>query len=166
MFQVNDVIVYGKYGVCKVTDIGTLSMGGADSNKKYYTLRPIYQQDSVVYVPVDNDKIVMRDIISKEEAEKLIEDIPNMEDIWIANERDRENQYKAALKTCDCRELVKMIKTIYQRKLSRIQDGKKATTVDEKYFRMAEEKLYGELAFVLNIDKGKVYSYISEHIEN
>lgn len=44
--------------------------------------------------------------------------------------------------------------------------GKKATTVDEKYFRMAEEKLYGELAFVLNIEKEDVQSYISECIDN
>lgn len=166
MFQVNDVIVYGKYGVCRVTNVGTLSMGGADSDKNYYTLRPIYQQDSVVYVPVDNDKVVMRTIISKSEVENLISDIPNMEDIGITSERERENKYKAALNTCDCRELIKMIKTIYQRKLSRIQDGKKATTVDEKYFRMAEEKLYGELAFVLNIEKEDVQSYISERIDN
>ena len=165
MFQVNDVIMYGKHGVCKVTEVGTLSMGSADKDKKYYTLHLIYQNDAVVYVPVDNDKIVMRTIISKEEAENLISDIPNMESIWIANERERENQYKAALKTCDCKELIKMIKTIYQRKLSRMQDGKKATTVDEKYFHMAEDKLYGELAFVLNIDKENVQGYITERIE-
>lgn len=164
MYKINDVIVYGKHGVCRIDGIGALSMGSAD--KEYYTLRPIYQQDAVVYVPVDNDKIVMRYVISKPEAENIINDIPKMEFIVVANERERENMYKEILKNCDCREIVRMIKTIHQRKITRLQDGKKSTAIDEKYFRMAEEKLYGELAFALDIEKEKVYPYILKYIQS
>lgn len=164
MYQVNDVVVYGKNGICKVTEIGTLSMSMVDRKKLYYTLRPIYQHEAVIYVPVDNCKTVMRPVISKEDAERLIEEIPDLQVVWITNEREREAQYRSMLQTCDCRELVKIIKTLYQRKKSRIQDGKKVTVVDERYFRIAEEQLYGELAYALDIDKNQVSTYITDSI--
>ena len=116
MFQVNDLIVYGNHGVCKVENVGTLSISMADKQKQYYTLRPVYQHESVIYAPVDNNKTIMRFVLSKEEVEDLIQDIPNIESAWIGNEREREVQYRAALQTCDCRELVKIIKTLYHRK--------------------------------------------------
>lgn len=165
MFQVNDVVIYGHHGVCEITKIGTLEMPMADKKKLYYTLRPVYHKDSSVYAPVENRKIIMRPVISKETAEELIQHIPEIETVWIMNEKAREIQFKEALQTCDCEELVKIIKTLYQRKQQRLESGKKVTVVDEKYFRQAEEKLYEELAFVLDMDKNKVGQYISEHME-
>lgn len=161
MFQVNDVVIYGNHGVCRITAIGTLAMSMADRHKTYYTLRPVYQQTAVIYAPVDNPKTIMRKIISREEAEELIKEVPLIESVWIVNEKEREFQYKAALQTCDCRELVKIIKTLYLRKKSRIQNGKKVTAVDEKYFRLAETQLYEELAYTLQMEKEQVAPYIT-----
>lgn len=162
MFQVNDTVIYGNHGVCKITDIGTLSISMIDKNKQYYTLQPVYQQTAVIYAPVENPKTLMRPVISKEDAEALIKEIPEIDSVWIASEKEREHQYKAALQTCDCRELVKIIKTLYMRKAARIQNGKKVTAVDEKYFRLAEARLYEELAYVLDMDKTQIAPYISD----
>ena len=166
MFQVNEVVVYGCHGVCKIMEIGTLSMPMADKEKVYYTLKPLYRKESVVYAPVENQRIVMRAVISKEEADALIFKIPQIETVWIVNEKARETQFKEALQTCNCEELITIIKTLYQRKQERLESGKKVTIIDEKYFHQAEEKLYEELAYVLGMDKNKVAVYISEHIEN
>ena len=68
--------------------------------------------------------------------------------------------YRECIKTNDCEELVKIIKTIYMRKQKRIQAGRKVTAVDAKYFHMAEDNLYGELAVALNISRGEVENYI------
>lgn len=160
----DDIVVYGNRGVFKVMNVGTLSISVADKHKQYYTLCPVYRQETVLYVPVENQKIIMRAVVSREEAEKLVAEIPEIETAWIANEREREAQYKAALKSCDCRELIKIIKTLYQRKKTRMKVGKKATAVDERYFRQAEEQLYEELAYSLGIGKEKVQSYIVESI--
>lgn len=165
MFQVNDVVIYGHHGVCEVTNIGTLVMPMADKEKLYYTLRPVYRKESVVYAPVENQRIVMRAVISKEDAEGLIQKIPQIETVWIVNEKAREAQYKESLQTCDCEELIKIIKTLYHRKRERLESGKKVTVIDEKYFRQAEEKLYEELAYVLGMEKNKVSAYIAGHME-
>ncbi len=164
MYSVNDMVVYGNQGVCEVINIGTLSMSMVDKKKEYYTLRPYYHKDAAVYVPVDNVTAVMRPVISKKEAEQLIKKIPDIDYAWIVNEQERETQYKTALRTCDCEELIKIIKTLFKRKKSRIDAGKKVTVVDERYFKQAENQLYEELAFALGIDKSDVGDYIAKTI--
>ena len=164
MFAVNDYIVYGNHGVCKVENIGTVSLAMVDKDKVYYTLRPVYKNEAVVYAPVENPKSSIRPVLTKEEADALIEEIPQLESVWIANEKEREAQYKAALKSCDCRELIRIIKTLYCRKMDRIRDGKKVTVVDERYFRQAEDQLYGELAFVMEMERSQMGDYLTERI--
>ena len=70
------------------------------------------------------------------------------------------NGIKEALKTCDCRVWVSMIKALYLRKQDRIEHKKKVTDLDERYFRMAEDYLNSELSLALDISKEKINEYI------
>ena len=162
MFEIGEYVVYGTRGVCQVEKIGEVNMG--EKGKLYYTLIPVYQFGSRIFTPVDSNKVIMRTVISKKEAMKLIDDIENIETIWIIDEKTRELTYKEAVRKCDCRELVKIIKTLYVRKMFRIAEGKKVTANDEKYLKIAEDSLYGELAFPLEMDKNKVESFIIEQV--
>ncbi|HAG70021.1 MAG TPA: CarD family transcriptional regulator [Lachnospiraceae bacterium] len=164
MFQKDDMVVYGSQSVCRIVNIGTLSMSMIDRKKKYYTLKPIYQRDSVVYVPVDSEKPVMRPVITKEQAQKLIKNIPNIKAAWIEKEVEREQEYKKAISSCDPEQLIMIIKTLYSRKKARIEDGKKVTVIDERYFKMAEKQLHEELAYALEIPKEEIADYISGYM--
>lgn len=101
-------------------------------------MRPVHEKHGKVFTPVDNEKIVMRRVISKEEAEKLIREIPQIEGLWIGNEKQREEKYRECMKSCKCAEWVRIIKTLYERKVSRLKQGKKITATDERYLRMAK----------------------------
>ena len=161
MFQINDLVVYGKNGVCSVKGIGTLSL--INNDRIYYTLVPVYNKEEIIYAPVENGRIVMREVISREDAKELIDIFPDLEETVVANERDRENcPRKYTRPDYFLSERMDMIKTIYNRKCKRISEGKKVTVVDEKYFRQAEEQLFGELAFALDVDKTKISEMISE----
>ena len=140
MYLVGEYIVYGTSGVCKVEAVGSMQMSGVNKDKLYYTLAPLYSKE-------------------------LIEQIPTIELLWVADEKRREDIYKTALRTCDCREWIKIIKTLSLRKMSRIAEGKKVTVSDGKYLHMAEERLYEELALALDMDKDEVVEYITEHVE-
>lgn len=164
MFKIDEYIIYGTNGVCKVNSIGTLDIGGIDKNRLFYTLEPVYSKGSAVYTPVDSTKVIMRKIVTKEEALELIDDIPNIETIPASNDRFQEDGYRAAMKKHDCREWVKIIKTLYLRKQERILNGKKFTSTDERYMGLAENGLYGELAVALNISKQDVEEYIVKRI--
>ena len=49
---------------------------------------------------------------------------------------------------------------IYQRKKTRQEQGKKTTTVDGRYFNLAENLLYSELELVLQKNKDEIYQMI------
>lgn len=165
MFDVGDYVVYGSEGVCRVGAVGTLDLDGKKTEKMYYTLFPVYVSGTKVYTPVDNKKIVMRAIISKDETNRLISEIPDMKPIEVTDERSREQTYKEVIRACDCRELVRLIKTVYTRRQKRISGGKKVTAVDEKYYKSAEEQLYGELAIPLELKREEVRDYITGCIQ-
>lgn len=162
MFDVGEYIIYGTNGVCQVSSVGKLAISNDD--KLYYTLIPIYSKSSTVYTPVDNERVVMRRLISKEEAKKLVENISSVETIFVDDEKKREECYKQALRTCECTEWVKLIRTSYLRIQDRRNNGKKTINSDEKYLKAAEDYLYGELAIALDIDKDKVREYIVEKV--
>ncbi len=161
MFETGDYIVYGNTGICRVMGVTTMDMEGIPKNRLYYILRPDGQAEGKIFTPVDNHKMVMRRMMSKEEAENLIEEIPDIEVLGVADDKLREEKYKECIRSCECRELIRIIKTIYIRKKERLSQGKKVTAVDERYLRLAEENLYSELSLLLGIPKNRMEHYIT-----
>lgn len=164
MFEIGEYIVYGSKGVCQVEDIAHVDLPGASKDKLYYVLCQYEGGSGKIYVPIDNDKIVMRKVITKEAAEDLIRRMPEIEQIWVDNDKQRETMYKETMRTCDYNKWVSMIKTLYFRKRERTAQGKKVTALDEKYLKAAENELYSELGLILGIPKAEVVAYIKEKI--
>ena len=135
MFKVGDYIVHGRNGVCKVIDITHIDISGADKDQLYYTLVPMKSEDSKIFYPVDSDKVTMRSIVSKQEAKKIVSEINDIEPMWIENDRQREEKYKEAISSCDCNQLICIIKTLYARNQERIAQGKRITYVDDRFLK-------------------------------
>lgn len=165
MFEVGDYIIYGSLGVCKVEKIGPMDLDGVPKDKKFYTLSNVYTKGSKVFTPVENNKVFMRAVISKEEACELVDHLNEIDSILVPDEKHREEIYKEAMKSCDCKEWVRIIKTLYEKKQSRIAEGKKVSTSDDKYLKMAQENLYGELSISLQMEKDQVEEYIVSRVE-
>ncbi|MCU6761192.1 CarD-like/TRCF domain [uncultured Roseburia sp.] len=164
MFQLGDYIVYGNIGVCMVEEVGRVDLPGVLRDRLYYTLQPCYDQRGKIFTPVDNQKVIMRPVLSRKEAWQLIDEMEKTSLLGIQNEKKREEDYRASFQKCDCRELVKLIKTIYLREQKRKSEGKKITSQDERYFHMAQMNLYGELSVSLGIDREEVKELIMEKV--
>lgn len=165
MFQKGDYVIYGNNGACIVDDIGPLDIPGVPEERVYYTLVPFYTRDSRLFVPADHTGAVLRALVSKEEILRLLEEIPSIEPLFVQDEKQREARYKETIRTCDCRELIRVMRTIEQRKKSRLAIGKKMTASDEKYFRIAQDNLCGEFAISLGIDRRQADAFIMEKLE-
>ncbi len=165
MFSIGEYIVYGMNGVCRVEEIGPMNMSGVESDKIYYTLLPLYTKGSRVFTPVDNQKVVMRPVISKQEACELIDNMKQIEQIEVADDKHRELAYKEAVKSCDCKELIRIINTARKRKEERLAQGKKMSACDERYLKQAQDNLYGEFAVSLKMEKGEVEDFITHRME-
>ena len=165
MFEKGTYIVCGQHGVCRVDEIGKLKLSEASRDRDYYTLSKVYSHNGVLYIPTDSDKIIMRPVLSKDEAETLIMDMKDIEPLVIENEKYKDDIFKQAFRSCDNVEWIRAIKALYVRKQDRLARGKKVTASDERYLRTAEDNLYGELAISLNMDKRDVEEYINSRIE-
>lgn len=165
VFIKGEYVVSGSKGVCLVEDITTLDISGVDRKREYYILKPVYMAGSTVYVPVDTAEESMRKVLTQEMAEALIKSIPQIPLITITNDKLLEQEYRSCMKENSCESLIKMIKTIYLRKQKRLESGRKVTAVDSKYFRLAEDNLYGELAISLDMPRKEVEHYIVEEMD-
>lgn len=166
MFEVGEFVVYGSKGVCRIVDISHIDISGADKDRLYYVLSPIGDKNAKIYAPTDNPKITMRKVISKEEADKLILELPEIELLWVPDDKQREAKYKEVMRTCDYRAWVSIVKTLYLRKKERMAQGKKITALDERYMKAAENELYGELSLTLGIPREEMEDYIKDKIKN
>ena len=79
MFSVGDKIVYGENGVCTVSKVAPLDHAGTSPGKLFYHLKPLIGS-GIYYTPVDSGAF-MRPVISREEAEALIDAMPSIEPV-------------------------------------------------------------------------------------
>lgn len=165
MFSIGQYVNCGNKGVCTIENVTTLDISGVDKKKMYYILKPYYMAASTVYVPVDSSATSIRPILTREEAQELLEKISDIPMLTIQNEKLIEQDYKTAMKTNRPEEWVSIIKTIYVRRQKRLQAGRKETAVDGRFFKLAEDNLYGELAIALEMPRSQVCEYISEYLQ-
>lgn len=165
MYQVGDKVLYGSTGVCRVEEIKEQVFPSTGEKRLYYVLKPLYG-DCVISIPVDSDKVFTRPIISREEAERVIERIPQIHAQAYHSRVTRElsEHYEAILKSHDCDSLVELTMSIYVKKQELLEKKRKFGSVDERFLKRAEELLFGELAAALDIPRDSVQSYIEEKV--
>ena len=165
MYQVGELIIYGPEGVCRVAEIGPLNMRGAQKGLDYYTLSPVYR-DGKIFTPVDTT-VYTRPVMTREEAEALIDRIPDIpEEIYEnSNPRLLNEHYQAYLKSYDCMDLLRLIRAIYAKGRNAGGRGRHLGQVDERTIKRAMEMLHGELAVALDIPVDGVKDYITCRME-
>ena len=161
MFKINDVVVYGSQGICKVEKIETKQIGKQTAN--YYVLKPLFKENTAVFVPVQNEALTskMKNVLTKAQAEELIGKIVLIDVIKPSDEAEKRELYKTVLSSGDRERLVSLIKTIRSEKEYRHESGKKLNINDEQTLRKAELLLYSEFAFVLGCEPDEVKNIIN-----
>lgn len=163
MFKVGQYVVKPNTGICRISEIVMMDLAGS-GEKEYYLLLPIGDEKAKLFVSVDADPSRLRPVMTEAAARDFIKGIPAIEAIWVPNDKLREQQYKKAFLTNKPEDLVGVIKNLSMRGKTRIAQGKKITSTDERYFKQAERALYSELAFSLQVDVEKIQNMITETI--
>ncbi|MBR3537162.1 MAG: CarD family transcriptional regulator [Oscillospiraceae bacterium] len=164
MYSIGDKIMYSSFGICKVTAIEKRNLTGEE--QEYYILKLINSDKNIFYVPTNNDTALskMHPICSKAEVDELISHMNSEGLIWIDNDIRRKEEYSRIIKDADKREIIRLIKTLYLRRKELAESGKKLRSTDENYLSLAENMLFEEFAYALDIDKSEVVEYIEKHI--
>jgi len=160
MYKINSFIVYGKK-VCKIVDIKKNDF----NNEDYYLLIPIDDSSLKIKVPVSDKLKNTRELISKEDILKIINNIPNIETIQV-DDRFLENEYKNLLSSGTHEDLIKIIKTTYLRNKDRLDNKKRIGDKDNHYFELAEKYLYNEFSVVLNLNFDDTKQYVIDVVSS
>lgn len=164
MYNVGDMVMYGAFGICKVTAVEKRDFTGEE--QEYYIFKHIYTDKNIFYVPTNNETALskMHPICSKAEVDELISHMNSEGLIWIDNDIKRKEEYSRIIKDADRHEIIRLIKTLYLRRKELAESGKKLRSTDENYLSLAENMLFEEFAYALDIDKSEVVEYIENHI--
>jgi len=137
-------------GVCKIKDITEVDF--SESGNLYYKLVPECDKSGEIYVSVKNGEKKMRELVSQDQAEEMIKEMPTRKGKWISDDRERERVYKQAIMGGDYDQIMEIMVGISKRRKNRMKQGKRQTELDDRIFRNTKKVFFGELAVVLKKD--------------
>ncbi len=164
MFAVNDVVMYGDFGVCRIDAIEKRKLVGKE--REYYILRHVFSQNSVCYVPVDSETAVgkLHRVCSKAEVDELLQQMKDNESVWIHDDDLRKETFRRMIRSGNKRELLRLIYTLYLQRKVLAAEKKKLHSTDEAFLTEAENMLYEEFAYALNTDRNEVAKLVKKQI--
>ena len=161
----NEMVMHPSQGVCKITDIRNESFQDAEP-KLYYVMTPIFgNAGTTIFLPVDNEKVRLRKIMSKQDIHELICEIRETpEDGWISDSKERQRHFTHILKEGSHAEVMRMIASIWKKQKELLSQGKKLHVSDEKIMESAADLIHQEFAYTLDIDIKDVAPFIAGEI--
>lgn len=165
MYPIGTTILYGGQGACQICDIEKKEIGG--QRHSYYVLKPVYDSNATIFVPTENEQLVgkMRRVLSRQEVQQLIDDMPEETTIWVDNDSQRKEQYQKILFEGNPKKLIRLIKTLHKHQEEQREKGRRLHLSDERAYKEAERLLYDEFALALNIERKEVLPFILNRIE-
>lgn len=132
---------------------------------KMYQVGELIVYGGTIRIPVDS-KVFMRPVISRQEAEALIDAIPGMhaEACHERNFTQLAARYQQALGSHSCADLIELVMSIYAKKQYAESRKRRFTQLAARFMKRAETLLYGELSVALGIPFEEVQPYISSRI--
>ena len=137
MYKIGDLVMYGATGVCRVEAVSEEKFS-LEELQMYYVLQPLYQNGRI-YAPVENSKVYMRHIISEDDANELIDDMPSVEAeaVKCGSVQQLSKHYQSVIDTHDCRNLIQLAKSIRLKEETANRQNKHLGQIDKKFMKRA-----------------------------
>ena len=144
MYAIGEYLVHPGQGVCRVE-------GVTDGPTAVYQLVPVSSRHPVhISFPIANEAR-LRPVLSRSEAERLIELYPALEpeSFEARNNALEEEHYKAEIRGGSCRDCVRIAKTFKGRIAALAARNKRPPVAYERILKEARERSSAELAVAL-----------------
>ncbi len=165
-YSIGETVVYRKQGIYVVSEIKEQEIGAVKKN--YYVLSSVYDKNTSVYVPVDNEVLTarMEHVLSEEEIHRIIDVSEESSIQWIDNAAERAVCFEEILKSGDLAKILSLLKMLIIRKEQKEIKPFKTSARDEKAFNSAQKAVTEAFAYPLGLEKNQVIQYISERIKS
>ena len=146
LYSIGDYVVYGLNGACQIVQIGTLDFAGPD--KIYYSLKPVSDSRSTIFVPVLKENEELRNVISQSEAEDVISKAVNAKPATYSPVREN---CDPVMKSGDSVAVSQLIKMLHALRKENRKVHKGLNIQEEKILKDAERVFYSEIATAFSI---------------
>ncbi len=164
MFQANEYVFYESGGICRISDIQTAPLDNMPADRRYYVVQSVHDSNGVMYIPVDSDRVFLRRLLNREEAQALLDRIPHIPTIEEPNSKQLRAKYLEAMRTHQPIEWVRIIKTVHRRENAQSDRPFRLSETERSLAENAKRYLYTELSLALGLPVEEMESYIFDHI--
>ena len=162
MYELNEILVYGNNGVCKLVDIRKEKFSGTPT--MYYILSPVFGGQSTLYVPTENSALAskLRPVMLKETLHEMMLAAKSSEASWEKDDRVRGEKFHNIVSNGLSSELLTVLKSLVIHKNELKQTVKKLHSADERTLALCEKIVGEEFAYAFGVEVEDALS----HIEN
>ena len=150
---------------CRSQQIEEKSIGA--SRRLYYVLKPVYHEDSTIFVPVDNPARTgkMHRLLHAQEVLQLLSGLAGDDGLWVEDEAQRRAAYEQILRSGDRVGMARLIRALSLQKVRLGAQRKKLHAAEEAILKEAERELNEEFAYVLGLSLEETPAFIRNLIE-
>ncbi len=161
MLEINDIIIYTTYGICKIKNKITMNLNG--NSNEYFVLIPLTDAKTEITIPIANSLIMSRvlPLLDKNQILTIINEIPFIDTYWIDNDNERKKEFSDIIKKGDRRQTIKLIKSIKNHQNGLKGKGRKLHATDESAMKDALKLILDEFSYVLDRDRNDLLNELN-----
>ncbi len=163
-YQIGEYVFYESGGICLIKDIQISPLDGMPADKTYYVMQSVHDKSGVLYVPVESDRIYIRKLSSRAEAERLLTQIEEIAPIIESNGKVLRTKYLEAMHTHEPMEWVRIIKTAYFRKNENPDRIQRLSEAERVLVARVKNLLCAELSLALSISEREVADLLESRL--
>ena len=162
MYELNEILVYGNNGVCRLVDIRKEIFTGSPA--MYYILSPVFGGQTTLYVPIENTALSskLRPVMLKETLHEMMLTAKSSAADWEKDDRLRSEKFHTIVSNGLSSELLTVLKSLVIHRNELKQTVKKLHNADERTLALCEKIIGEEYAYAFGVDVSDALS----HIEN
>ena len=157
MFKIGDKVVHSREGLSCVVNI--VKMGDND----YFVVNSLKGKGENIYVLTTRTENIIRPIMNKEEALKVIDYMKQVKAEFISNTKQRRDQYKRRLLSGNVLDLAYLSRQLYFfYYYNEHGEVVKLGPTDIQMLKDAESILFDEFALSFEIEREKIEAHVRE----
>jgi len=164
VYNIGDLIIYSAHGICKIDDICEKTISG--NTRMYYVLHPMENSKHLsISIPVHNDKVLMLDLLKKDEAHEILDSFKDPGMKWPDKPNLRYSLYNNIVQTGDRKEIAKVVNTLLRKQMEADLLGRKLYEQDRKILDTAQNILFKEMALSLNTTWEDIHEMVLKQLK-
>lgn len=151
-FKIGDLVIHCREGLARISAVTEID------GRAFYLVISERHGNETIYVPIDKADLIIRKIMTVDEADELISYMNSIDFEFNRNTKQRRDLYKKKLSSGDVRELAYLFRQ-YQL-FKKYPEEVKLGPVDIDMLSYATNNLLDEFALTYKVDRNKIEEYI------